>query len=270
MLSSKIAVIFPSRGLAFSQTCEELIENLTGYDYDIFFSHQRPIPECFNEPLKTALNSPQRYTHFWFCEDDMILPKGILKTLLKAEVPAICCDYPVSREGKPSVYRDPVNNAIYGGTGCLLVTRQFLENYKQPVFRTDIAWDIKEGDRFEATPRKIEGDLYGLHDVTFGLLAYQRGTPIKVSKIHCGQRKLKALGQAGTNEGEHLIQTWTDLKPETLKLKRVVNRNVLLKDGTLVFTDIKRAKMLEKEGKASILPDSYVELIDNEVLRELL
>lgn len=264
----KIAVIFPSRGLAFSQTCEELLENLQGFDYDIFFSHKRPIPECFNEPLEQALRGS--YTHFFFVEDDMVLPKNILKTLLKAKVPAICCDYPVSYQGKASVYRDPSNNAIYGGTGCLLVTRQFLESYRQPVFRADVAWDTKIGERFEAEPRKIEGDLYGLHDVTFGLLAYSRGTPIKVSKIHCGQRKLKALGQPGTNNGEHLIQVWTELKPETLELKKVINRNVLLKDGTLVFMDIKRAKVLEKEGKASILPDSYVELIDNEVLRELL
>lgn len=264
----KIAVIFPSRGLAFSQTCEELLENLQGFDYDIFFSHKRPIPECFNEPLMQALRGS--YTHFWFVEDDMILPKDTLKKLLKAKVPAICCDYPVTYQGKASVYRDSAGNAIYGGTGCLLVTRKFLESYKQPIFRTDVAWDIKVGDRFEATPRKIKGDLYGLHDVTFGLLAYQRGTPIKVSKIHCGQRKLKALGQAGTNNGEHLIQTWTNLKPDKLKLKKVVNRNVMLSDGTLVFMDLEWAKILAGQGKATILPDSYVELIDNDVLKELI
>lgn len=268
MSSFRIAVIFPSRGLAFSQTCEELLENLQGFGYDIFFSHKRPIPECFNEPLKQALRGP--YTHYWFVEDDMILPKDTLKKLLAEDVPAVACDYPVSYEGKASMFRDPVGNAIYGGTGCLLVTKQFLKAYKQPIFRTDVAWDTKMGDRFEAEPRKIKGDLYGLHDVTFGLLAYQRGKPIKVAKFNCGQRKLKALGQTGTNNGEHLIQLWTNLKPEKLKLKKVVNRNVMLNDGTLVFMDLTRAQILEKEGKASILPDSYVELIDNEVLKELL
>lgn len=267
MSSSRIAVIFPSRGLAFSQTCEELLENLQGFDYDIFFSHKRPIPECFNEPLERALCGS--YTHFWFVEDDMVLPKNTLKRLLDEKVPAICCDYPVTREGKASVYRDPDNNVIYGGTGCLLVTRQFLESYQQPVFRTDIAWDVKIGDRFEAEPRKIQGDLYGLHDVTFGLLAYSRGTPIKVSKIKCGQRKLKALGQAGTNNGEHFIQVWTDLKPERLKVEFQSSRNVTLSDGSLVLMDLKRASVLEKEGKATIPKTRYVELIDNEVLKEL-
>lgn len=264
----KIAVIFPSRGLAFSQTCEELLENLEGYDYDIFFAHKLPIPECFNKPLETALNGP--YTHFWFVEDDMILPKDTLKTLLSAKTDAICCDYPVTRQGKASVQRDPDNNAIYGGTGCLLVTRKFIEQYKKPIFRTDVAWDIKIGDRFEATPRKIEGDLYGLHDVTFGLLAYYWGTPIQVSKIHCGQRKLKALGVTGSNNGQHLIQVWADLKPEVLKLKEQTSRNVMLSDGTMVLMDIKRAQVLEKQGKLTIPKAKYVELIDNEVLRELI
>lgn len=263
----KIAVIFPSRGLAFSQTCEELLENLEGYDYDIFFSHKRPIPEAFNEPLTEALRGA--YTHFWLVEDDMVLPKNILKTLLAAKTEAVCCDYPVTRAGKASVYRDPDNNAVFGGTGCLLVTRQFLETYKQPIFRTDIAWDIKEGDRFEASPRKIKGDLYGLHDVTFGLLAYNRGTPIKISKIQCGQRKLKALGVAGSNNGQHLIQVWTDLTPDKMEFKEQTSRNVILNDGSLVLMDIKRAQVLEKQGKLTIPKAKYVELVDNEVLREL-
>lgn len=267
-MSYKIAVILPSRGMMFSQTAEELLDNLEGYEYDIFFAHGLPIPDCFNKPLERALRGS--YTHFWFVEEDMVLPKDILKRLLEDKADAICCDYPVTKEGKASVYRDPEGSAIYGGTGCLLVTRKFLESYKQPIFRTDIAWDVKIGDRFEAEPRKIEGNVYGLHDVTFGLLAYQRGTPIKVSKITCGQRKLKALGQATTNKGEHQIEVWTDLKPEVLEVPELTSRNVLLNDGTQALMDIKRATKLEKEGKVTIPHQKYVELVDNKVLRSLL
>lgn len=267
MSSFKVAVIFPSRGLAFSQTCEELLENLEGYDYDIFFSHQQDIPDCFNKPLKSALKG--LYTHFWLVEDDMILPKGVLKSLLKAKTSAICCDYPVTKEGKASVLRDPDGNAVYGGTGCLLVTREFLEMYPEQTFRTDIAWDIKHGDRFEVEPRQIKGDLYGLHDITFGLYAYSKGIPIRVSKIKCGQRKLTALGRAGDNNGEHQIETWTTLKPERLKLKPITNRNVLLNDGTLVYMDIKRAEELEKQDKLTILPLQHIEFIKNEVFEEI-
>lgn len=210
----KIALIMPSRGLAFSQTCEELLENLNGYDYDIFFSHGRPIPDCFNEPLKRALRGS--YTHFWFVEDDMILPTGTLGHLLNSDVPAIMSDYPMDASGKAAIFRDPDGNAIYGGTGCLLVTREFLKAYKRPIFHTDIAWDIKVGEVVEVKPRKVSGDLYGLHDVNFSLEAYRRGTPIKVSEVRCGHRKIKQMGAQSTNIGQHDIETWTNLKPNIL------------------------------------------------------
>lgn len=211
----KIAVIFPSRGLAFSKTCEELLENLEDYDYEIFFSHGLPIPECFNRPLERALQGS--YTHFWFVEDDMILPKNTLKRLLGKNAPAITCDYPMDRSGKPAIFRDPDNKVIYGGTGCLLVTREFLEEYDKPIFHTDIAWNIKVGEVVEVKPRDIKGNIYGLHDVNFSLEAYKRGQPIQISPVVCGHRKLKALGKSGTNDGAHNIESWTDLKPEKLE-----------------------------------------------------
>lgn len=259
MSSYKIAVIFPSRGMAYSQTCEELLENLEGYNYEIFFSHRLPIPECFNKPLEEALRGS--YTHFWFVEEDMILPKDTLKTMLGEIKDAVTCDYPVSRAGKASVLRDPRGDAVYGGTGCLLVTRKFLKSLKPPIFRTDIAWDVKIGDRLEATPRKVDNNLYGLHDATFGLQAYSKGLVTKVSKVQCGQRKLINLGAQATNIGQHNIQLWTQLTPEVLKLPKLKQRNVLLNDGTLVFMHVKRAKQLEKEGKVTIPKEEYVELM---------
>lgn len=261
---ASIAVIFPSRGLAFSQTCEELLDNLEGYEYEIFFAHGIPIPDCFNVPLKSALK--KRYTHYWFVEDDMILPKNLLKKLLAAKVPAITCDYPVTRDGKPSVLRDPKGKAIYGGTGCLLVTHSFLKSYKQPIFRTDIAWDVKNGETLEMTPRKIKGNAYGLHDITFGLLAPK---PIRIAKMKCGQRKLLALGTPASNDGQHLIESWTTLKPETIEVVEPSRRNVILKDGTEAFMDVTRGRELEKKGLAKVPEFKYVSLVENEVLAEL-
>lgn len=265
----RIAVILPTRGMMFSQTAEELLENLEGFNYEIYWSHGLPIPDCFNYAAQRALRNSKN-THFFFIEEDMILPKDTLKNLLKAKVPAICCDYPVTKEGKASVLRDPDGNVIYGGTGCLLVASLFLKKYKQPVFRTDIAWDIKIDNRFEATPRKIEGNIYGLHDVTFGLQAYWRGEPIQVSKIRCGQRKLRNLGASATNIGQHSIETWTDLKIETLDLYEPSHQNVKLNDGTLVYMDIFKAREMEKEGKLTIPSRKYVQLIENKLLKELI
>lgn len=256
--SPQIAVIFPSRGLAFSQTCEELLDNLEDYDYDIFFSHGLSIPNCFNKPLERALEGS--YTHFWFVEDDMILPKNTLKRLLAENVPAIMCDYPMDEQGKAAIFQDPDGNVIYGGTGCLLVTREFLETYKTPVFHSTIAWDIQVGELVEVKPRQIKGDLYGLHDVNFSLEAYQRGTPIKVSKVVCGHRKLRELGPDATNIGMHDIETWTKLIPNKMGMGKVISKNVRLTDGTLVYMKLDRARELEKQGKLSI-PSGYVEFL---------
>lgn len=228
----KIAVVFPSRGLAFSQTCEELLDNLEGFDYKIFFSHGLSLPNCFNVPLNKALRGP--YTHFWFVEDDMILPAGTLKALLKAQVPAIMCDYPMDADGKPAIFRDPDGNAIYGGTGCMLVTREFLKSYKRPIFHTDTAWDIKIGETVEVKPRKVKGDVYGLHDVNFSLEAYRRGTPIKVSKVVCGHRKLKTMGGQSTNIGQHEIETWTKLVPRQMKKPKPSKVVGVMLDGEMV------------------------------------
>lgn len=228
----KIAVIFPSRGLALSQTCEELLDNLEGYDYEIFFAHGLSIPNCFNKPLERALEG--RFTHFWFVEDDMILPKNTLKKLLAEKSPAIMCDYPIDSEGKAAIFSDPDANAIYGGTGCLLVTRDFLKAYKKPIFHTDIAWDIKIGEVVEVKPREVKGNLYGLHDVNFSLEAYQRGTPIRVSKVVCGHRKLKQLGAQATNIGQHNIESWTKLiKNQLSKQKKFQMVSVEL-DGEVI------------------------------------
>lgn len=226
-----IAVIFPSRGMAFSRTCEELLDNLKGYEYKIFFSHGRSIPECFNEPLERALGGD--YTHFWFVEDDMILPKNTLKKLLEADVPAIMCDYPMDKQGGAAIFRDPDNNVIYGGTGCLLVTREFINTYPKPIFHSDIAWDIKIGEVVSVKPRPMRGDLYGLHDVNFSLEAYKKGTPIKVSEVVCGHRKLRQLGAQATNIGMHDIESWTDLTPNKMKRAEFDMLSVEL-DGKMV------------------------------------
>lgn len=261
MSSSKninIAVIFPSRGLAFSETCEELLNNLEGYKYDIFFSHGLPIPTCFNKPLKSALNGS--YSHIWFVEDDMILPKNCLRDLLKENVDAVTANYPLSRDGMSSIFADPEGNAIYCGTGCLLVTMDFIKKFKFPVFKTDTCWDIKvKEDHITVKSKKSEVGQYGLHDINFSLEAYRRKMPIKISEVKCGQRKLIALGQTGTNNGEHIIARWNGVKiPLTVKETKETNRNVILEDGTETFMDINRARELEKKGKVKIPELTYV------------
>lgn len=205
----KLAVILPSRGLLFSQSFEELLNELKPFNYKIFFSHNRPIPDCFNIPLEQALDDPS-FTHVLFAEDDMMLPKGVLKKMVELNTPATALDYPFKNDGEATILHDPKGYALYSGTGFLLVWRELLDKMPKPIFRTDLAWDVRiEKGTLYMWPRDVSNiKTYGLHDINFGLTLWTNGYPI-VPAAPAGQRKLVALGQKGTNHGAHYIKELT-------------------------------------------------------------
>jgi hypothetical protein len=116
---SKLAVVLPSRGLMFSQTFEELLGELEGFDYEIFWAHGRPLPDCFNEPTEEALSDSSIFA-ILYVEDDMIIPKGILKKMFEQNYPVVALDYPFKDNGDSTMLHDPAGNVIYSGTGFLL------------------------------------------------------------------------------------------------------------------------------------------------------
>lgn len=205
----RLAVILPSRGLLFSETFEELLRELKPFDYKIYFAHGKPIPDCFNHPLERAL-ADKKNTNFLFCEDDMMLPKGILKKMLALNVPATALDYPFKNDGEATVLHDPAGYALYSGTGFLLVWREVLDKMPKPVFRTDLAWDVRiQNHTLYMWPRDVSKiKTYGLHDINFGLTLWTNGMPI-VPAAPGGQRKLLALGPTNTNNGAHIIKELT-------------------------------------------------------------
>lgn len=267
----KIAVILPSRGLMFSRTADELLQNLEGYDYEIFFAHGLSIPECFIVPLNRALKGD--FTHVWFVEDDMILPEETLSAMLLMDSPVVTMDYPVSRTGQGAVFSDKAGRVIFSGTGCLLVKREVFDKLKKPYFRTDIKWNVQNyGDFIRMTANLMPNVAgYGLHDVTFGIKLWKAGIPISVAgKI--GQRKLKALGKPGTNEGAHQIENWTKLKPNYLykKYKKmpVQPTGILVEVQTLagpLMVHPDKAKKMYKTGMAARIPKQSVTIDYNEV-----
>lgn len=267
----KIAVILASRGLMFSETADELLQNLEGYDYDIFFSHGKPIPQCFEKPLEQALLGD--YTHIWIVEEDMILDSSVLDSMLIMDDPVVTMDYPVDKKGQGVVFADKAGQVVFTGTGCLLIKRQVFKKLSKPYFRTDIKWGIINYGTFlrlraNSIPN-LEG--YGLHDVTFGIKLWQAGIPISVAgKV--GQRKLISLGKVGSNDGAHEIEEWTKVKPNVLfkKFKAMPKQpigkliSVLTKDGEMnVHPD--HAKKLIKMGVAKKPPQHSVSIDLNEV-----
>jgi hypothetical protein len=267
----KIAVILPSRGMIFSQTAEEILQNLKGLPYRFFFSHKQPIPRCFEQPTVLALKDPE-ITHLWFVEDDMILSPETLTELLKANVEAITCDYPVSAAGQGAVFLDEKNKVVFSGTGCLLVKREVFDRLTRPYFRSDIHWGATYYGSYIRMTTSISGrglSDYGLHDVTFGIKLYVSKSPIKLSPIRCGQRKLKAMGKSGTNHGAHQIDEWTEIVPHYLR--KHIEKADPLPTGELVTiatpngeveTDRVHAAKLIEAGLAIKAEERYIVIDD--------
>ncbi len=206
-----LAVVLPSRGLMFSETLEELLGELEGFKYEIYFAHERPLPECFNEPTERALSNPDVFAVL-FCEDDMIIPKGILRKMFDKAYPVVALDYPFQQNGDSTVLHDPEGFAFWTGTGFLLVARQVLENIPRPIWKTGSTFDpFIDKDTIHFWPRELEGVHYGLHDLNFGLTLYSAGMPIMVMEETAGQRKLKELGKKRTNKGAHEIYELTEV-----------------------------------------------------------
>lgn len=207
----KLAVVLPSRGLIFSETLEELLGELEGFNYEIFWAHAKGLPQCFNDPTEKALADPDVYAVL-FCEDDMILPKGILKKMFGAKYPVVALDYPFQQNGDSTCLHDPQGFAFWTGTGFLLVARQILENLEKPIWRTNRTFDpFIDKDTIHFWPRDLHKIYYGLHDLNFGMVLYSSGVPIYPMSQTAGQRKLVKLGEKNVNNGVHQIKELTEV-----------------------------------------------------------
>ena len=272
-LPKKIAVILPSRGLVFSQTAEELLNNLKGMKHRIYFSHKKPIPECFEDPTTQALKDSD-VTHLWFVEDDMVLPPDTLMRMLATDANAVTYDYPVTKSGNGAVFFDQGGNAIFGGTGCLLVKRSVFDNLKKPYFTDAIRWSmLNYGDAVKLVGSYGDGG-YGTHDITFCIKLWNNGVKLKVLKPSLAQRKLIALGKSGSNNGAHSIEVWKRIK-KNARLKQIQSQPLATgAKSKLVTVDTptgginttqSHADSLVAQGMATFPPKRHTIVDDSEV-----
>lgn len=193
----------------FSETLEELLGELEGIKHEIYWAHEKSLPACFNEPTERALADPEVFA-LLYCEDDMILPKGILSKMFEQNYPVVALDYPFQQDGDSTCLHDPKGFAYWTGTGFMLVARQVLENMEKPIWRTDTTFDpFVDKDTIHFWPRKLHKVFYGLHDLRFGLVLYSSGLPVYPMPQTAGQRKLAKLGTPNTNNGAHDIYELT-------------------------------------------------------------
>lgn len=274
MSSVKVGVILPSRGLIFSNTADEILQNLRGIPHKFFFSHRRPIPECFEKPANRALLDDE-ITHLWFVEDDMVLKPDTLKKMLELDANAVTCDYPVTRDGRGSVFYDQGGQVVFCGTGCLLVKCEVFDGIKSPYFTDKIRWTmLNYGESIKMVASKnSKGEGYGLHDITFCVKLWKSGVLIKVLPIKLGQRRLIALGKAGSNDGAHNIEVWTKIV-KNARLKALQKQPIALgAKSKLVTVDTptggvttsrKHADNLVAQGLASYPPKRHTIIDDSE------
>jgi len=203
MSSYSIGVVYPSRGMCFTETFKEVLDALTDSKalYEIYWSHGNKLPACFNRPLVRALRG--NHTHILLLEDDMVVPKGILKEMLEADEDIISCDYPIVELPSGTVLYDKDDNAIFTGTGFMLAKRHVFDKMPRPIFRSDLQWEFKKiGDKVKFKAQDVDPDkVYGHHDITFGLFQYINGKPIKVHHRVLSHRKLKQKGETANNIG---------------------------------------------------------------------
>lgn len=271
----KVAVILPSRGLIFSQTADEILQNLRGIPHRFFFAHKRPLPECFEEPTARAMLD-YGITHFWFVEDDMVLPPETLSQMLALDANAVTCDYPVTKDGRGAVFYDNGGNVVFCGTGCLLVKREVLENMQRPWFTDKIRWTmLNYGEQIKLVASENSGEGYGLHDITFCIKLWKNGIKIRVLPTKLGQRRLLKLGKYGSNKGAHKIEIWKKIvKNARLKALQAQPISIGAKsklvavrtpNGEMNATR-EHAEKLVNEGLADYAPKSYLIIDDSEVL----
>lgn len=269
----KIAVILPSRGLIFSKTAEEVLNNLKGIPHKIYFSHRKPIPECFQIPTQEALKDPD-VTHLWFVEDDMVLSPDTLKKLLDADANAVTFDYPVTKDGNGAVFYDKGGTVVFCGTGCLLVKRKVFDSIKQPFFTDTVRWTMNNYGEAVKLTGSYGMTGYGTHDITFCIKLWNTGVKIKVIKGKLAQRKLVALGKSGSNNGQHNIEVWKKVV-NNKRLKEIMSQPVALgAKSKLVTVDTptggvttsqRHADTLVAQGLASYPPKRYTIIDDTEV-----
>lgn len=247
----KLAVVLPSRGLIYSKTVEELYRELDSVttdwadSYRVFYSHGRPIPDCFEIPTTEALAWNPDYV--LYVEEDMALPEGVLGRMLARNAHAVACDYPVSGSDNGTVQYDNDGAAFFTGCGLLLVKADLLKAMPKPIWRTDIGWT----PHFEAGKVYFHADQnndkhYGQQDVAFGFRLYFNNLPIQVMDETIGQRKMIKRGEAGSNEGFHEVIDRMDvverthligLKHDTFKEIVIDGKVVKLKADTLAKLD---------------------------------
>jgi hypothetical protein len=174
-----------------------LLKELEGYDYKIYMSWDKFIPDSHNYLADRALADGADY--ILFLEEDVVMPEGSLEKMLgKGDIVAL--DYGVAGWSCITTFQ---GENMWCGLGCTLIKREVFEVLEAPYFRSDKGlllnvWpEIKWVDMSEQN--------YGGHDIYFGMKAREKGFKILKADGEARHLKLEALGTKEINKGLHRV-----------------------------------------------------------------
>lgn len=203
----KIAVLLSSRGLINSRTIESVLKNLkhSKFEWEIFFSHNLPIPDAQNETIRQALSYVPDF--FWFVEEDNLIPDKTLVNMVihmeRTGSGVVSVDYPQGASAKESGVVIKDGNVLWTAFGCMLVKDYVFSLLEYPWIRNDKTWVIKDPETFELEEKNVP-NKYGGQDIQFGMALNKLGVKISVLPgVIAGHIKMTKEGKAGSNKGTH-------------------------------------------------------------------
>ena len=192
-----IGVILPTRGLVFTETIIALLRELKGYDYRVYMSYDKVIPDGHNELTKKALSEGVDY--ILLLEDDVVMPEGSLGRMLgKGDIVTI--DYGVNGWSCITTYKGEI---MWCSTGLTLVKREVFEALEYPYFRSDKALLLNDWPEIKWI--NAGEQAYGGQDIYFGIKAREKSFKIIQADGEARHLKLESLGRPEINKGLHRV-----------------------------------------------------------------
>ena len=143
-----IILLMPTRGLIFTKAIEALDRELREFPHARAYTTDLPLPDCRNKLIEIA-KSQQLYPfdYYLLMDDDVIIPNGGLKAMLKLDADVAFIDYPAHFLGKNEglgtaaykIWKEGMKpeecEVEWGGLGCVLTKAEVFKRISPPYFR---------------------------------------------------------------------------------------------------------------------------------------
>ena len=197
------AIILPSRGLIHSRTVEELLNATRNHEVKLYFSHDNPIPDCFNKPMQQALDDNNQF--FVIIEEDMQIPPDFLNKMipqLSKGYDIAFYDYPI-RYGHHHRATQKSVDILISGTGLIGFRKRAVEQLFP--LEADFEWSLNPPTPIEV---KDKAKIYGQHDIGMWVKIYHLNLA-HIMLGTTGHYSLIEYGQKQVNNGFHKIELLT-------------------------------------------------------------